>query len=321
MISYPPEIDLEHASCPLGCHAGDEEILVGCDRIHHLPGKYPVVKCRGCGLLRTNPRPTIGTIGYYYPDDYRPHRESSDAASKVMATNLRKKEKPFPPLFQWNNERIPHSPPGRLLEIGCASGGFLHRMVRQGWIAEGVELSANAAEAARRLGHEVFQGPFEEMPEKNDTYDLIVGWMVLEHLHNPVHCLQKMHRLTKLDGNLVISVPNAGSLEFRLFKERWYALQLPVHLFHFTPLTLQSVLEKGGWRIQRIFHQRVLSNLVASIGYVLKDRSRMNRVADALLDFPKMSGIAHHLVYPFAYLLSLFGQTGRMTVWARRQND
>ena len=319
MISYPPEIELEHAPCPLGCHAEDEEVLVGCDRIHNLPGVYPVVKCRVCGLLRTNPRPTVDTIGYYYPDDYGPHRETVGRFANDGAITPRAWEKLSLSPFQWNNERLPSSlRPGRLLEIGCGSGGFLHRMAQQGWIVEGVELSANAAEAARRLGHKVFQGPFEAIPEKKGSYDLIIGWMVLEHLHDPVHCLQKMHRLAKPDGYLVLSVPNAGSLEFTLFKEKWYALHLPAHLFHFTPRTLQSVLEKGGWRIQRIFHQRVLSNLAASIAYVLRERGRLPRVSRALLDFPKMSGISHHLVYPFAHLLSLFGQTGRMTVWSRR---
>ena len=159
------------------------------------------------------------------------------------------------------------------------------------------------------------------MPERESTFDLIVGWMVLEHLHDPIRSLQKLSRLVKPGGFLVISVPNAGSLEFRVFKEKWYALHLPAHLFHFTPKTISNVLEKGGWRITRIFHQRVLSNMVASMGYVLKEHNFPDRLVKPLLDYPQMAGIAHYLAYPFAYVLSMCGQTGRMTVWARREND
>src|SRR3546814_19345766 len=59
--------------------------------------------------------------------------------------------------------------------------------------------------------------------------DLIVGWMVLEHLHQPLAVLRKLRRWIQPDGWLVLSVPDAGSLEFRVFGDRWYALQLPTH--------------------------------------------------------------------------------------------
>jgi SAM-dependent methyltransferase len=321
MTPYPPEIELEDIPCPLGCNSQDEKVLVGRDWLHQLPGEYFVVKCRSCGLLRTNPRPTVDTIGYYYPEDYGPYLGTVIHAPDGDALRLPAWKKLLLPLFRWNTERLPDLPPGRLLEIGCASGQFLHGMAQRGWVVKGVEPSAKAAENARRAGHDVFQGSFEAMPVDEPSYDLIVGWMVLEHLHDPVRALQKMHRLAKSGGYLVISMPNAGSLEFRVFRQHWYALQVPNHLFHYTPRTLKRVLERGGWRMERIFHQRVLSNIAASTGHVLKELVRLPRVADVFLDFPNMAGISHYLAYPPAFLLSLFGQTGRMTVWARRFDD
>lgn len=321
MIPHPPEIELEDIPCPLGCNAGDKIVLIGRDRIHNLPGEYPVVKCLDCGLLRTNPRPTMKTIGYYYPEDYKPYLDTRVHSVSGQEPPLPDWKKQLLRFFQWNTERMPSLSPGRLLEIGCASGGFLHRMARQGWIVEGVEPSEKASEAARALGHVVFTGPFEAFPERDSSFDLIVGWMVLEHLHDPIISLQKMSRLVKPGGFLVISVPNAGSAEFSIFRDKWYALHLPAHLFHFTPRTLGMLLAKGGWSVQRIFHQRVLSNLIASIGYVFKEHGYPNKIVDPLIDYPNMAGIKHFLCYPFAYLFSLFGQTGRMTVWARKKGD
>lgn len=320
-MPHPPEIELESVPCPLGCPEGEDEVLVGRDRIHGLPGEYPVVRCRACGLLRTNPRPTLNTIGYYYPDDYGPYVETRVHSVDNPASSRGAWKRFLLPLFRWNTACVPSLVPGRLLEIGCASGSFLRRMAQQGWTVEGVEPSITAGQAARALGYNVFTGPFEAMPERESSYDLIVGWMVLEHLHDPVHSLRKMHRALKPGGHLVISVPNAGSLEFAVFKDRWYALHLPAHLYHFTPGTLEAMLNKSGWRIHRIFHQRVLSNIAASFAYILQDYRCMNRLSDVLLGVPNMTGISHFLFYPIAYLLSLFGQTGRMTVWARRQDD
>ena len=66
------KIKLEQVSCPLVCQKGDKTVLTGRDLLHDLPGEFTVVKCLDCGLMRTNPRPTSGTVGFYYPDDYWP---------------------------------------------------------------------------------------------------------------------------------------------------------------------------------------------------------------------------------------------------------
>lgn len=313
-------VHLEDVSCPLGCPKNDELVLSGRDLLHDLPGTFTIVKCRTCGLMRTNPRPTPGTIGFYYPDDYGPYlgtRVQQTGPKRI--SGIKKLLKPVVKrLFNFNTESLPPLSPGRLLEVGCASGAFLHRMAGQGWQVEGIEFSDKAALAATRLGYYVHAGPLETAPEPRQPFDLIVGWMVLEHLHDPIGGLQKLCEWAKPGACLVLSVPNAGSLEFRLFKEKLYALHLPNHLYHFTPETLSQVLQAGGWTLENIHHQRLLSNLIASTGYVLRDRD-YTRVGQKLIDFPERAGKWHFALYPLAWLLSTFGQTGRMTIWARKR--
>lgn len=310
------KILLESAACPLGCPPSDETILVGRDRLHNLPGEFTVVKCRACGLMRTDPRPTPETISFYYPDDYGPYEGTRVNPTKVSGEPLWKRL--AKKVFQFNTQRLPPLPPGRMLEVGCASGAFLHKMACQGWKVEGVELSQEAAHSACSLGYPVFTGSIEGAPDPNHLYDLAVGWMVLEHLHNPMLALKKLHRWVKPGGRLVISVPNAAALEFRLFKDTWYALQLPTHLYHYTPQTLEMLLERAGWRVEKVFHQRVLTNLVASLGNCLQDKKPLSMLANYLVNLHKKGVAVNVALYPLAYVLSLLGQTGRMTVWARR---
>jgi 2-polyprenyl-3-methyl-5-hydroxy-6-metoxy-1,4-benzoquinol methylase len=73
--------------------------------------------------------------------------------------------------------------------------------------------------------------------------------MVLEHLHDPVASLHTLYEWAKPGAWLALSVPNIDSLEFRLFKQRWHALHLPCHLYHYTPKTIVPMLEKTGWRV------------------------------------------------------------------------
>ncbi len=313
-----PYAELEVSPCPMGCRGGDDFVLRGRDRLHNLPGEFSVVRCRDCGLMRTNPRPTLEAIQPYYPSDYGPYMTTrvgpggrSYLARPLWVQRARR-------MVELNDERLPKLRPGRLLEIGCASGSFLHRMAADGWVVEGLEFSAEAANAARSLGYPIHFGALEAASSPSGAFDLVVGWMVLEHLRDPVGALRKLRRWTKPGGRLAASVPDAASLEFRVFGERWLDLDVPRHLFHFTPRSLSKVLEKAGWRLERIFHQRVLSPVVASLGYVVEDWQWAPRLARQLKYFPESGSLAAKAVlYPVAWLLSLVGLTGRMTFWAR----
>lgn len=320
-MNGPREVMLEDVTCPLDCNRGDAVVLTGRDMLHDLPGEFNVVRCCRCGLMRTNPRPTQDTIGFYYPDDYGPYLGTTvRPAQPIPASWLKNILRPMVRrVFNFNTTTLPTLEPSRMLEIGCASGSFLHLMAGQGWQVRGIEFSEEAAQSAAQLGHQVHAGPLEKAPMPDEPFDLIVGWMVLEHLHDPVGGLQKLREWAKPGAWLVASVPNAGSLEFRLFKDKWYALQLPNHLYHFTPTTLESILSASGWTLEKIHHQRVLSNLIASIGYVLSDNGYA-KLGQQCIAFPERTGRWNYALYPLAWLLSVFGQTGRMTVWARARS-
>lgn len=314
-------VQMEEISCPLGCSKNDGVVLTGRDLLHDLPGEFSVVKCQTCGLMRTSPRPTPETIGFYYPDNYGPYigtRVSKATSRSQQFCGLKKLLRPvFKWIFKFNTEILPQLPPGRLLEIGCASGAFLHKMAGQGWKVEGIEFSEKAAQAASALGYIVHVGSLEKASSPEEPYDLIVGWMVLEHLHDLIGDLIKLNEWSKPNAIMVLSVPNAASLEFKLFREKWFALQLPTHLYHFTPETLNQVLLAGGWVVERVFHQRVLTNLIVSIGYHLMEKGYI-KLGRKFVGLPEHAGYWSFALYPFAWVMSALGQTGRMTIWAKK---
>lgn len=307
----------EDVACSLCCIKNDEVVLAGCDLLHNLPGEFKVVKCKCCGLMRTNPRPTPESIGGFYPDNYGPYLGTQvHPAKEKRNSHVKNLLKSLASLLNFNTQCLPPLAPTRMLEVGCASGAFLHTMACRGWQVQGIEFSKKAAEAASQLGYQVHAGSLETAPTPEEPFDLIVGWMVLEHLHDPILGLKKLREWAKPNSWLVLSVPNAGSLEFRFFKEKWYALQLPTHLHHFTPETLEKVLDASGWKLQKVHHQRVLSNLIASAGYLLHSKGFI-KLGQKFIDFPERARWHHYALYPIAWMLSLFGQTGRMTIWAQ----
>jgi len=311
-----PPVEFEEAPCPMGCPPGAREVLVGTDRLHGRPGTFRIVRCRHCGLMRTNPRPTPETIGWFYPPEYGPF---AAPVSPRPASALRDRARE---LLGSNATRLPSLPPGRMLEIGCATGNFLAEQAARGWAVEGIEPDPDAAHVARERGFDVQTGQLETATPPEEPYGLVVGWMVLEHLHQPIACLEKLHAWTRPGGWLAISVPNAAALEFRLFRTRWYALQLPTHLFHYTPTTIENVLAAGGWDMERLFHQRALNNFFASAGYLLDDLGAPSGVTRWFLDYPADVGPLQRATIRAAEIAAAAaGQTGRMTVWARRRDD
>lgn len=319
----PDHIQTEHAACPNACPPGEELLFVGRDRLHGLPGNYPVLKCRSCGLIRTDPRPAPASMGYYYPNDYGPYASGVVPSAILPKRSLlhRMARAISQSIVRLNTEAVPGLPPGRMLEVGCASGTFMTHMASKGWQVEGIEFSDIAANKARALGLTVQTGAIETALPPSARPDLIVGWMVVEHLHDPVGALRKLASWAAPGAWLAISTPNAGSLDFQLFRRAGYALQLPTHLYHFNPRTLTAVLDKAGWKVERVLHQRVMGNYLGSLGLLLEDCGAPQKWADFFRDLPARRGYLNHWLYPIAWPLSLFGQTGRMTVWARLKAD
>jgi hypothetical protein len=65
--------ELETVDC-LSCGAPDSDtVVIAPDPVTGLGGNFRVVRCRDCGLTYTNPRPTLASIGQFYPHDYAPH--------------------------------------------------------------------------------------------------------------------------------------------------------------------------------------------------------------------------------------------------------
>jgi hypothetical protein len=60
----------ERIACP-SCEAdASEDFRASRDRLFDRPGTYHVVRCKPCGMIYTNPRPTFEALGNHYPEEY-----------------------------------------------------------------------------------------------------------------------------------------------------------------------------------------------------------------------------------------------------------
>jgi 2-polyprenyl-3-methyl-5-hydroxy-6-metoxy-1,4-benzoquinol methylase len=102
----------------------------------------------------------------------------------------------------------------RLLDFGCGNGLFLDLAHERGFECYGVDLAADAIEAARSKpsGQHAYHGAPDEIPEiAAGGFDVITLWSVLAHLPKPVEELSMLRRLLAPDGVLLLLTVNADS--------------------------------------------------------------------------------------------------------------
>jgi len=140
---------------------------------------------------------------------------------------------------------------GRLLDMGCNEGRGLKIYQQNGYNAEGLELNERAAGEARKHGFSVYTDLLEEFrPE--EPYDVVVLSNVLEHSLNPKDMLFHVARILKPGGQVWISCPNSQSWLRYFFGRYWINWHVPFHITHFSRHTLTGLLEKTGFKIQKL---------------------------------------------------------------------
>lgn len=145
-------------------------------------------------------------------------------------------------------------PRGRVLDLGCASGGLLALLRPRAGHLAGLELSASAARAAAQVADVVVHGALEDpdLPFEAGSFDLVVLADVLEHLADPVAALRRAVAWTRPGGAVLLSVPNVAHWRARLTlaRGRWPAEHSGTfdasHLRWFTHESVAMLLVEAG---------------------------------------------------------------------------
>ena len=234
---------------------------------------FPLVRCAGCRLVLTNPRPTRDEISNFYGNGYYSFLPSGTPSFKQRVKDAVVAElgdyptstpgwpkwilKVAAPLLRAHIMVVPpHVPKGRLLDAGCGSGSFLRWALRMGWEATGLEVDARAVEEARRVGLPVVHGAMEDCAFPDETFDTVVLNHALEHCHNPTRVLGQCQRVLRPGGLLIVGVPNFDCYDNQVFADCWSNCEAPRHLYHFNPETLTSFLEKQDFSLERLRYKK-----------------------------------------------------------------
>lgn len=283
-------------------------LFEGVDRLHGFYGQFKYVKCGDCGLVFMNPQISFEYIHKFYPQDYAPHnlkyindKTDLDIDSDILNTI---------------------NADSKVLDIGCGNGQFLANLIKttkcQGF---GLDLSENAAKAAKaakkNYGINVFQGTVEDSPYSNGFFDVITAWSFIEHTNNPLAVLKKTHSLLRHNGYLILKTPNVKSLNASIFKDKWYHLDCPRHLFLFSPKTMNDMLISSGFNVIKLDFDKTSKGIRASLQYLFY-KNNYNLLTKNKI---RRSKIIKSLISPIAKFIWLIKKSDTMTIYAKKINE
>lgn len=250
------------------------------DRMLFLKDTFDVIKCNHCGLISYANRLTSVELKKHYPSTsyYSYISKFGGVLSKLRGYLVSRMYEPtlLSQFFTFFIKQVPAIPKyvknGKVLDVGCGSGHTLLELERLGWRVYGVEIDKYAVKRANKNGlkHVYFGGYNRVSKFNNSFFDAIRIYHVIEHLENPEECMRILHNKLNNNGELLIGTPNIESITAKLFQSYWFNLDVPRHIWLFSPSTLTTLLTKSGFEIVSVTYCSG-GGFVGSIQYIVSD--------------------------------------------------
>lgn len=237
---------IKTAICPV-CQGTQFHKFLDCKDNYATGELFEIEECDKCRFRFTQNFPDEKEIGRYYDTvDYVSHSDTKKGLINrlyhaVRVYMLTRKASLIECFSGVEN--------GRLLDIGCGTGYFLHTMRNRGWQTTGIEKNQKAADFGRtHFRLDVYsENELEHLDE--DGYDVITLWHVWEHLQALDGVAIKINKALKPDGRVFVALPNSGSADANHYKNNWAAWDVPRHLWHFSTETFSSFVSKHGFEV------------------------------------------------------------------------
>ncbi|TGK13014.1 class I SAM-dependent methyltransferase [Leptospira fletcheri] len=197
--------------------------------------------CKTCGFQAQFPRPKPEEL---YTEDYYTGKEGFTYRDERLTEKYDR--------YVWfarlkNISRFKSS--GNFLDVGCSFGGFLQCAREKGFSPFGVEISPYSSEVAKSRGIEVWTGQFLEADLPENFFDVVTMIEVIEHLENPKAVFDKLARILKTNGLLVLQTANFEGWQAREAEAK-YHYYLPGHVYYYSASLIHKILAKRGFRKQ-----------------------------------------------------------------------
>jgi 2-polyprenyl-3-methyl-5-hydroxy-6-metoxy-1,4-benzoquinol methylase len=212
--------------------------------------KFSIWHCNSCTARFTQDIPGQDAIGaYYISENYISHSDTKKGLINWLYHLVRKRTLAGKKSLVIQESGIKK---GVILDIGCGTGAFLNTMQEAGWNITGLEPDTIARTKASELYHIQPQEPGKLFDLTPASFNAITMWHVLEHVHELHAYIKQIEKLLAPGGKAFIAVPNYTSKDAAIYAAYWAAYDVPRHLYHFSPQSMETLLAQHGLKISAV---------------------------------------------------------------------
>ena len=210
--------------------------------------QFEIWECKNCTQRFTQNIPGAEAIAkYYQSEEYISHSDTKKGFVNNLYHSVRKRT------LQQKRKLIEtetKKKTGYILDVGAGTGAFLDTMKNAGWNCTGIEPDETARKNASGLYNLDLKEAKELFTLPSKTFDAITLWHVLEHVHELHSYVEQLKNLSTANGKLFIAVPNYTSADAKMYGEFWAAYDVPRHLYHFSPKSMEILLNAHGLKLE-----------------------------------------------------------------------
>ncbi len=236
------------------------------EMLHGTREPFEYFECSDCGCVQISEVPP--DLARFYPSDYQVYknygRRARNRTRRVVDSARvgyalsgkgifgRVAHALLPELDYVEWARIAHvGRDDRILDFGSGAGKMLIRMMQGGFRGlEGADPFISGD--IHYPGVTIHKAGLDEMIERHEgAFDFVMMHHSFEHIDHQVTLMRQVARLLAKNGRLLIRIPVVASEAWEHYRENWYSLDPPRHLYLHTQDSFRRVAREAG---MEIFH-------------------------------------------------------------------
>ena len=139
----------------------------------------------------------------------------------------------------------------KILDVGCGRGNFLYPLY---------ELGMTNVQGIEPFIPDTLRYPNGFTIRKGFAKDAVGQWDIVifnhsfEHVPDPLPNLQAVQKLLKPDGVAIIRIPTVSSFAWEHYREDWFQLDAPRHLFLHSVESVRMLAQQAGLTLSEVIY-------------------------------------------------------------------
>ena len=275
-------------ACP-GCGSGNSKFFCK----HH---NFIFEKCKACFTVFMNPGPTEEIVKELYESSANYEfwsKEMYPATRESRRATLHRSRAEYvvSKIFQVSDRKAL-----RILEVGAGTGDSIS-VLKEIYLGESacyvIEPNPSMWDAISDNNLKIVESLSEL---ELQSFDLILGFEVLEHVLNPLDFLKNYSKYLASNGSMIFSTPNAHSMEVQLLKEKSTTVDIE-HISILSPAGIHSLARFSNLEVVEIETpgEFDLELIESSIALDPKMFRAMRRTKSEIQEFVSDFGFSSHM--------------------------